>query len=135
MAGWFWRLCVASQEVYDAVARVHKAGEAAKLVGLYAGHMESLLRDHMDMCGPLGNRTALTAAAAARASDTLMEYVSFVSAIDDVRLRRKTESQLGRKVIQLRQTLSVENFSATHFPIATDHMRTSKSPPAVPPGA
>lgn len=69
---------------------------------------------------------------ASRAEETLEEYVTFVNSIENVRVRRKTEAQLGRKAILLRQALSVEGFGAKHYPVATDHMITTRIQPKIP---
>jgi hypothetical protein len=52
----------------------------------------------------------------------LKEYIAFANSIENNRIRRKVESQLGRKAILLRQVLSAEGFSAKLMPVATDHI-------------
>lgn len=59
---------------------------------------------------------------AAPATQTLHEYFDFVNCIENQRLRRKTEAQLGRKAVQLRQMLSVDGFSYKFGPVAGDHL-------------
>jgi hypothetical protein len=54
----------------------------------------------------------------------LKEYIAFANSIENNRIRRKVESQLGRKAILLRQVLSAEGFSAKLMPVATDHIVT-----------
>lgn len=60
-----------------------------------------------------------------------MEYVNFINAIEDVRVRRKTETQLSRKVLQLRQALSIPDFSDRFgLVMATDRLVLTKAPAA-----
>lgn len=73
--------------------------------------------------------TELKPEAEALARETLDEYVEFVNSIENVRIRRKTEAQLGRKAIQVRQVLSVEGFADKFYPVATDHLVTTRVQP------
>lgn len=52
----------------------------------------------------------------------LREYIQFVNCVENDRIQRKVESQLGRKIIVLRQTLSIENFAVHIAPIACDRL-------------
>jgi hypothetical protein len=68
------------------------------------------------------------------ASKALEEYISFANSIENGRIRRKAEAQLGRRAVQLRQVLSVDQFAVNYAPIACDHLdvsatRTSKGAP------
>jgi hypothetical protein len=76
------------------------------------------------------DETALSPQAVANASKALNEYVVFANSIKNVRVRRKAEAQLGRRVVQLRQVLSVEQFSAMYAPIACDHLDISATKPS-----
>jgi LPS O-antigen subunit length determinant protein (WzzB/FepE family) len=69
--------------------------------------------------------TALSPEDADRAEKTLDEYIEFVNSIENNRVRRKVEAQLGRKAVQLRQVLSIDGFSIKAMPVATDHIVTS----------
>lgn len=72
----------------------------------------------------------LTPEAQAKAVDSLREYVNFINSIEDVRIRRKTEAQLGQKVLQLRQALSIDRFSEKFgLVVATDRLVVAKTPP------
>lgn len=68
-----------------------------------------------------------------RIADSIHEYANFINAIENNRVRRKAESQLGRKAIQLRQVLSVDQFSVDFYPVACDQLviprKTTKSQP------
>jgi hypothetical protein len=44
-----------AREVYDAVEQLYVIGEAAKIVELYADHIEDLVRHHMELSGFLGS--------------------------------------------------------------------------------
>lgn len=52
----------------------------------------------------------------------MREYIEFVNSVENDRIQRKVESQLGRKIIVIRQTLSIENFAVHFAPMACDRM-------------
>lgn len=62
------------------------------------------------------------------AVDTLREYVEFVNSVENDRIQRKVESQLGRKIIVLRMALSIENFSVHFMPVACDRLVVTDKP-------
>lgn len=68
-----------------------------------------------------------------RIADSIHDYADFVNAIENNRVRRKVESQLGRKAIQLRQVLSVDQFSVDFYPVACDHLVIPRVPKKRPP--
>lgn len=53
---------------------------------------------------------------------TMKEYMEFVESVENDRVARKIEAQLGRKVLILRMALSIENFSVHFAPVAGDRM-------------
>lgn len=83
----------------------------------------------MRFSAALPDNTELKPEAVEHVQETLDEYIEFVNAIENVRIRRKTETQLGRKAIQLRQVLSVEGFGEKFYPVATDHIITTRVKP------
>ncbi len=66
------------------------------------------------------------------AVQTLREYVAFVNSVENDRIQRKVEAQLGRKIIVLRMALSVENFSLHFTPMACDRMVSDVNVQAAP---
>ena len=54
--------------------------------------------------------------------DMLREYVEFVNSVENDRIQRKVEDQLGRKIILLRMQLSLDNFSSSFSPVACDRL-------------
>lgn len=48
-----------AREVYEEVARLYQAGEAARLTESYADHMAFIVREHMAMTGGLGSEWRL----------------------------------------------------------------------------
>lgn len=54
----------------------------------------------------------------------MQEYIEFVNAIEDKRIKRKVEDELGRKVAFLKMVISVPGFSAKVAPVAGDKIVT-----------
>lgn len=55
---------------------------------------------------------------------TIQEYVELVNVIEDKRIRRKVEEELGRKISFLKMVVSVPGFSAKVAPVAGDKIVT-----------
>lgn len=112
------------EETSKAMERLHVAKEAARLSEAYADHIEVLIRHHEDMVGSLGNDTAMESGQEKGAVNVLKEYVEIVNKIEDREIRRKIEMELGRKMVLMRQVLSIANFSKDVAPIAGDRIVT-----------
>lgn len=52
----------------------------------------------------------------------LRDYIAFMNKVEDERIRNKIEMELGRKMVHIKMTLSIENFSVEIAPLAGDHI-------------
>lgn len=52
------------------------------------------------------------------ASQTINEYIEFVTGLENKEVKKKVEYELGRKIVFLKMVLSAENFSVKFRPIA-----------------
>lgn len=59
----------------------------------------------------------------------LRDYVAFVNCLQVKDVRKKVESELGRKMVVLRMVLSVDDFSSQVAPIAGDHIFVDSKKP------
>lgn len=91
------------------------------------------LRNRIEYYARVLDETQIPPGQEKNAVQTLREYVSFVNSVENDRIQRKVEAQLGRKIIVLRMALSIENFSLHFTPMACDRMVTdvNPQPPAV----
>lgn len=99
-------------ETYKMMERLYEMKEAAKISTLYGEFISELIRDHEDMVGFSGGNMTVKEGDMDAAQDTLLDYGKFLAKIQDKDVRRKTENELGRKIIFLKMVLSAENFSA-----------------------
>ena len=58
----------------------------------------------------------------------IREYVQFVNAVEDKRIREKLERDLGNKIVQLKMIYSVENFSIEVMPLVANNVLTTPRP-------
>lgn len=70
----------------------------------------------------------MSSADADRAEKSLKEYFAFIESIKNRQIRRKVEGELGPSVLQLRQALSIEDFSAKFGPVACDRIIAPSDP-------
>jgi len=104
---------------------VYYTKEASRLTFLFAEYLRETMRDVMDLSGPMGNKsTRVDPNLMTKLNHSIEDYEKFVDSIESDRARLKVESDLGTKIIQLRQTCNIKGYSERHPAVATDHVLT-----------
>lgn len=61
----------------------------------------------------------------------MLDYVKLVNSVEDARIRRKLEKDLGGKMVHVKMALAIENFSVHIAPLAGDRLVPSTPKPAM----
>ncbi|KAA8499509.1 hypothetical protein FVE85_7094 [Porphyridium purpureum] len=114
----------ASSEQTEVMAETYAARHASVITAHYAEFVRWTMRMNLYSTGWLGEARPPKEQLLADATSALEDYPKFIDSIGSDRVRKKVAHELGIKIIQLRQTLQLPEYS-TKFPsMATDHVVT-----------
>ncbi|GJQ10972.1 hypothetical protein GpartN1_g2763.t1 [Galdieria partita] len=106
----------------DTMRQLYQAKEAARIGAALSVHIENLLSKVMASLGPLGNHVAKKDGYANAVKETIQVYDELIEKLSgDV--KQKAIDNLSQRIIQLRQTVHVNNFSYEFYPVAGDHLQ------------
>lgn len=114
----------ASSQQQEVMAETYAARHASVMTALFAEHVRWTTRLSLYAGGWLGESRKLKKDVVDDALQALEDYPKFVESIEPDRVRRKVESELGAKMVQLRQSIQVPEFSSKFSAVATDHIVT-----------
>eukprot|EP00871_Galdieria_phlegrea_P002055 jgi/Galph1/2850/GphlegSOOS_G1541.1 len=102
--------------------KLYYAKEGARLGMALSAQVDSLLSKVMDGLGPLGNATSRKSNYEEEVKQTIEVYEQFIEKLPE-EVKQKAINNLSQRIIQLRQTVHIENFSSSEFyPVAGDHL-------------
>ncbi|EME27973.1 hypothetical protein Gasu2_41960 [Galdieria sulphuraria] len=102
--------------------QLYQAKEAARIGAALSLHIENLLSKVMTSLGPFGNHVLKKDGYEDAVKETIQVYDEMIEKLSgDV--KQKAIDNLSQRIIQLRQTVHVNNFSCEFYPVAGDHLQ------------
>eukprot|EP00179_Madagascaria_erythrocladioides_P019901 CAMPEP_0198352560 /NCGR_PEP_ID=MMETSP1450-20131203/107679_1 /TAXON_ID=753684 ORGANISM="Madagascaria erythrocladiodes, Strain CCMP3234" /NCGR_SAMPLE_ID=MMETSP1450 /ASSEMBLY_ACC=CAM_ASM_001115 /LENGTH=162 /DNA_ID=CAMNT_0044058597 /DNA_START=44 /DNA_END=532 /DNA_ORIENTATION=- len=113
-------------ETYRAVEELHKTVEACTITDHMSEAISKIVRDVVDTTGYLGTNTKHHTVNSENIERALSEYSGFLQTLGQGPIAAKVQTELGQKLVHLRQTTHIPDFAAKFSPIACDHMVVDK---------
>lgn len=110
------------KQIEGTMRQLYEAKEAARIGAALAMHIENLLSKVMKSLGPFGNHTTKKDDYEAAVKETVQVYDQLIEKLSGP-VKSKAIDNLSQRIIQLRQTVHVNNFSYEFYPVAGDHLQ------------
>jgi prefoldin subunit 5 len=109
------------KKIEETMRQLYQAKEAARIGAALSVHIENLLSKVMTSLGPLGNHVSKKDGYEQAVKETIRVYDELLEKLSGS-VKQKAIDNLSQRIIQLRQTVHVSNFSSEFYPVAGDHL-------------